>query len=269
MANCRGIVILQSASFKSEEGEDIKYYEVLDVQIEEPWRAVQQLINLAKYLAFVVGKDEVGVSELAIIKDVVLSSMPADRSQALRIVKDQGGNITAKGLTEFSDKSVKTSRRLLDELVALKVLEKVKGSGTVASDYKIFTHFQDFLLLDPTEFMSHKDRGTETPQGVERPEVGIEKLRSLLAQDLKLISDKDLHIYLESAVKWLTDNLNQPLSDEYGLVDSVWDKINEETKRREKEANKYTKHDQRLTNELFNNEEIPIDQSQEGGEQTL
>ena len=173
MSNCRGIVILQSASFKSDEGEEVKYYEVSDVQIEQPWRAVQQLITLAQYLAFIVGKNEVGADELSIIKEIVLSSMPADRSQALRVVKDQDGTITAKGLTESSDRSIKTSRRLLDELTALKVLEKIKGSGTIAADYKIYDRFQDFLLLDPTDFMSHKDRGTETPHGIDqlsRPE---------------------------------------------------------------------------------------------------
>lgn len=169
MSNCRGIAVLQAATFRNEEGEEVKYYEVSEVQIEEPWRAIQQLISLSKYIAFVVGKDEVGVNELAIIKELVLSSMPADRSQALRIVKDQGGSITARGLTEFSDRSIKTSRRLLDELTALKVLEKIKGSGTIASDYKIYPSFQNFLLLDPTEFMSHKEnRGTETPHSIEQ-----------------------------------------------------------------------------------------------------
>lgn len=171
MANCRGIVILQSASFRNEEGNDTNYYEVLDVQIEQPWRAVQQLITLVKYLAFVVGKDEVGVDELAIIKEVVLSSMPADRSQALRAIKDQEGSVTAKALTESSERSVRTSRRLLDELVALKVLDKIKGTGTIANDYKIYPRFQDFLLLTPAEFMSHKeeDSGTETRDGIETP----------------------------------------------------------------------------------------------------
>lgn len=172
MSNCRGIVILQSANFKNEAGEDIKYYEVLDVQIEEPWRAVQQLIQLAKYLAFVVGKEEIGVEELEIVKEVVISSMPADRSQALRMIQEKGGEITAKELAELSDKSTKTSRRLLDELQALKVLEKVKGSGTIANDYKICEQFRDFLLLDPTEFMSRNTpSGTETPLGVDKPEL--------------------------------------------------------------------------------------------------
>ncbi len=164
MSNCRGIVLLQSSSFKNDEGEDVKYYEVLDVQIEEPWRAIQQLISLSKYLAFVVGKNEVGVEELGIIKEVVISSMPADRSQALRVIKEQGGEITAKLLADFSEKSTKTSRRLLDELTALKALEKIRGSGTIATDYKVRDHFRDFLLLDPTEFMSRNSTsGTETP----------------------------------------------------------------------------------------------------------
>lgn len=169
MSNCRGIVLLQSTSFKNEEGKDVKYYEVLDIQIEEPWRAIQQLISLSRYLAFIVGKNEVGVEELGIIKEVVISSMPADRSQALRVIKEQRGTITAKELADLSEKSTKTSRRLLDELTALKALEKIKGSGAVAADYKIKDCFRDFLLLDPTEFLSHNTpSGTETPHGKER-----------------------------------------------------------------------------------------------------
>lgn len=166
MSNCRGIVLLQSASFKNEEGEDVKYYEVLDTQIEEPWRAVQQLMSLGKYLAFVTGKDEIGVEELAIIKEVVISSMPADRSQALRVIKEHGGIITAKELSDLSDKSTKTSRRLLDELVALKTLEKDRGTGNIAADYRIADQFKDFLIVHPAEFMSSYSSGTETPDSI-------------------------------------------------------------------------------------------------------
>lgn len=157
MSNCRGIVILQSSSFKGDDGKDVKYYETLDVQIEAPWRAVQQLITLARYLAFVVGKDEVGEDELVIIKEVVISSMPADRSQALRMIKGKGGKVTAKQLTDISDKSIKTSRRLLDELVSLKTLDKISGSGTIAHDYQINSQFEEFLLQDTAEFMSNEE----------------------------------------------------------------------------------------------------------------
>lgn len=168
MSNCRGIVILQSATFKNIDGEDVKYYEVSDVQIEEPWRAVQQIIKLANYLTFVVDKDEVGIEELSIIKEVVISSMPADRSQALRLIKEKGGEITAKELSDISDRSARTSRRLLDELAALKVLEKVKGTGSIANDYKLQERFKNILLLDPAEFVSTYSSGTETPDGIEK-----------------------------------------------------------------------------------------------------
>ena len=182
MSNCRGIVILQSASFKNEDGEEVKYFEILDVQVEEPWRAIQQLISLAQYLAFVPGKEEVGIEELAIIKEVVISSMPADRSQALRAIKNQGGQITAKELADLSDKSPRTSRRLLDELFALKVLEKNKGTGALANDYRIHSKFKDFLLIDPAEFMSTYSSGTETPHS------NNESNPSLLPQEISINS---------------------------------------------------------------------------------
>ncbi len=166
MSNCRGVVIIQASTFRSESGEDVKSYDILDVQIEEPWRAVQQLISLANYLAFVVGKNTIEADELAIIKDVVISSMPADRSQALRMIKNQAGVVTAKQLAEVSDRSVKTTRRLLEELHALQVLEKEKGSGTAPAVYKISPQFEKFLLLDTKDFLSHYARGTETSNGL-------------------------------------------------------------------------------------------------------
>lgn len=218
MSNCRGIVILQAASFTNDEGEDIKYYEVSDVQIEEPWRAIQQIIQLTKYLAFVVGKNEVGIDELRIIKEVIISSMPADRSQALRAIQAQGGTITAKMLADTSERSARTSRKLLDELTALKVLEKVKGSGTIATDYTIRSKFQDILLLDPTEFSSSYSSGNETRYGIDN-EVKSETLdtnQELSTNDLTLIQraeelgnllqtvDKNSPEYAKSHKEWLT-----------------------------------------------------------------
>ena len=204
MSNCRGIVLLQSASFQNEDGEEVKYYEVLDIQIEEPWRAVQQLIGLSKYLAFVVGKDEVGAEELEIIKEVVISSMPADRSQALRMIKNYGGILTAKQLAELSEKSTKTSRRLLDELSALKVLDKNKGDGAIANDYRITKKFQNFILLSPAEFLSQKiDVPTTSKEVIENkftlqnPPTEISKVLS--REECSQMSDIEYEIYLNKA----------------------------------------------------------------------
>lgn len=150
VSRARGIVILQPGSFRDENNKDITYYEPLEIQIEQPWRAVQQLMELAKYLAFVCGKEEVGTDELEIIKQVVISSMPADRSQALRAIQARGGAITAKELSEDIDRSNKTSRRMLDELSVLGILKKTKGSGQLANSYDVKDEFKDFICVEPT-----------------------------------------------------------------------------------------------------------------------
>lgn len=162
IAKARGIVIIQQSSFKNDEGENITYYEPLDVQIEEPWRAVQQLIRLSKYLTLVEEKDEVGIEEMEIIKDITLSSMPADRAQALSIFKDPFiAEVTAANLADYSEKSPKTARRLLDELVYLGILEKDKGIGTMATTYKLKEEFKNYVSLATTEFLSSYSDETE------------------------------------------------------------------------------------------------------------
>lgn len=168
-ARARGIVIIQASSFKNEAGDSISYYEPLDIQIEQPWRAVQQLLTLSIYLALVCNKLEVGIEEMAIIKEVVISSMPADRAQAVRALKDApDGEITAKYLSDQVDKSQKTTRRLLDELTFLGIVEKLKGAGSIPTSYRLIPEFKDFIILDPAEFMSTNYRGTEIPDGIQQ-----------------------------------------------------------------------------------------------------
>jgi len=154
MSRCRGIALLEKVSFKNEEGKNVQYYDALDTQTEQPWRSVQQLVTLAKYLAIVSGNNQVGADELSIIKDVVLSSMPANRSRALKVITAAKGSIDTKTLSRGAQIGYRTSLRLLDELVALEVLTKEKGFGAQASKYEIVDDFKDFFLLDTAEFLS-------------------------------------------------------------------------------------------------------------------
>lgn len=148
VSRARGIVILQAASFRNEDGQEVTYYEPLEIQIEQPWRAAQQLMELARYLTFVSGRDEVGAEELEIVRQVVISTMPADRSQALRVIQKHTGDITAKELSEESDRSNRTCRRMLDELTSLGVLKKTKGAGQLANSYAIEDEFRSFICSD-------------------------------------------------------------------------------------------------------------------------
>lgn len=155
IAKARGMIIIQSSKFKNEENKWITYYEPLDIQIEEPWRAIQQLIRLSKYLALIEEKKEIGIEEMEIIKDITLSSMPADRAQALSIFRNKDINeINAGELSVYTEKSPKTSRRLLDELVYLGILEKEKGGGTMANSYSLKEEFKKYVSMSTTEFMS-------------------------------------------------------------------------------------------------------------------
>ncbi len=155
MARARGIVIFQTGTFINEENQTITYYEPLDVQVEQPWRGVQQLMVLAKYLAFAAGRTVVTGRDMSIIKDVVLSSMPADRARAIRVMLGADNQtITAKLLSEGSDRSVKTARRLLEELVLLKIVKKIEGSGQIANSYSVIEEFQRWFNEDSVEFAS-------------------------------------------------------------------------------------------------------------------
>lgn len=155
MARARGIVIIKSSKFINDLKEEISYYEPLDIQIEQPWRSVQQLILLSKYLAFVTGKLQVDHEELSIIREVVLSSMPADRAQAIKALASRSdGSITAKELSDQVDKSSKTSRRLLEELVFLKLIKKIPGSGQMAATYTVIDEFRSFVTVSTREFLS-------------------------------------------------------------------------------------------------------------------
>lgn len=156
VSRARGIVILQTGSFRGESGNDVTYYEPLEIQIEQPWRAAQQLMELSRYLAFICGKDEVGVEELEIVRQVVISSMPADRSQALRVILKHDGNITAKELSDESDRSNRTCRRMLDELTSLGILKKTKGSGQLANSYAVEDEFYTFICSIPFNTISDK-----------------------------------------------------------------------------------------------------------------
>lgn len=167
MARARGIVIIQAASFKDDAGKDVTYYEPSEVQIEQPWRAVQQLITLSKYLALVEDREEVNSDDLEIVKDVVLSSMPADRAQALNVLKNHGSEVTAKELSEGVDRSPKTARRLLDEFTFLDLVDKDKGMGTIATTYKIKEQFKNFITLSPAEFLSSYNKESSEEKGEE------------------------------------------------------------------------------------------------------
>lgn len=126
----RGTVITKQQSFKNDEGKDMTYYEVEDVQIEEPWRALLQLRGLGRYLAIIRRKETVTTDELKTIADIALSTMPVDRAEAVQQLFKQLNvrtSLTSKELQALlPHRSHRTFQRLFKELEALKIVDAFK-----------------------------------------------------------------------------------------------------------------------------------------------
>ncbi len=147
-ARARGIVISDRTSFKTEEGKTRHHYEVTDIQVEEPFRALKQLKKFAKCLAIVNGKNSVEDEELQIVRRVVLSSMPVRRADILKVF-EQGQIFTAKQAAKKLDKNYRTVKRNFDELVALQVLKSDKGANDLARTYTLREEFTDIFPAPP------------------------------------------------------------------------------------------------------------------------
>ena len=163
IANARGIVLTRSAEFLNDEGDKISFYEPVEIQIEEPFRALLQLRVLARSLAVVNGKSTVTFEELNLVRKVALSSMPADRSLLLSVIGSEDRSWSAKEISDKLGVSHKTALRQSDELVSLKILSKTEQGGGLANLYTVNPGFHTLLYTD-VEFLSHPTpTETQTP----------------------------------------------------------------------------------------------------------
>lgn len=166
IARARGIVITRSAEFVNEKGDKIQFYEPVEIQIEEPYRALQQLRVLGRSLCLILGHTSVGTRELQLLKDVAISSMPADRALLLSVVASENKLWSAKDVSDSLGISHRTALRQLDELVSLRVLRK-QGQGVGLSNvYTVVEEFADFLYSG-VDFLSRlltSPTVTQTPQ---------------------------------------------------------------------------------------------------------
>jgi hypothetical protein len=244
----RGIVITQRQSFKDEEGKSVTYHEVIDWQVEEPWRAFQQLKGLAIALAVINQTNKITHKEINILKKIVLSSMPVQRAEALECFKKERV-LTSKKLSQLIKKSQRTCQRLLKELQFLGIVETSESSGSLAKEYWIKKQFANLFQPTPSNSVSRLKK--------ELKDNPLEKMRGLLIQDLNLVHDKELALYLKTAEKWLLDNMDKIKTDEYDFIHSIWEKIDKETNKRKKEVekqNEFTNSDQRFINKALSYE---------------
>ncbi len=133
-------------------------WEIENLQIEEPYRALQQLRNLGRALTLVHGRRRLSDHELELLRQVVLGSTPADRAEVLRLFQDQPDGVTVNSCAEGIGKSTDRARQLLQELERVELVVRQPGQpdgqGRPADRYVPVTKFAG-LITTPREAMDH------------------------------------------------------------------------------------------------------------------
>ncbi len=165
LAYARASVRTQRSEITTDSGKTATAYDIVEVQREEPFRALLQLRTLAKALAIIHRRSEVTEHELELCRRVVLSSMPYDRSLILALFQNseyltQDSGLTRKAAAEGIGKARNQAIRLLTELDAINVLKKEKLHDA-DQDVDIWTYYpasEEFtnILAKPTQPLDHE-----------------------------------------------------------------------------------------------------------------
>ena len=160
VARARGLAITQAEEFKNDKGEDVSYYSPVEIQIEEPWRAINQLRNLAIALAALRGKALVTMHECETLKEVVRSTAPPNRALVLDALINRAG-MKAKEIGELMEKSTKTAQRELKELEMLGLVHKYhdpnfENAVNVPWFYSLEPTFVSLLTPEPENNSSNR-----------------------------------------------------------------------------------------------------------------
>jgi|GEM_PF-1001443 len=157
LARGRGVIVTNRSKFKDADGQERQWLEVVEAQVEEPWRGYHQIESLARALALVHNRERVTAHELELARRVVLASMPPARGDALAHFADteirERGYVESKDMGTRLDTSIKTARNLLEELHALKILTKEKD-GELAARYAPLKEFED-VIFSPRFELDH------------------------------------------------------------------------------------------------------------------
>ena len=169
----RGIAITKAETFKNEDGKDITFYDRLDTQIEEPWRALNQLRNYAIALAVLRNKIAVSMDECRTLLPLVRSAAQIDRAEVLNALIDNAG-ITINELSKKIDRSSKTTSRKLIELEMLGLVfryhspnmpsgSKAPWLWSIESKFSRLLEKQSKVIPPSSEFMSIGEDGAALP----------------------------------------------------------------------------------------------------------
>jgi DNA-binding transcriptional ArsR family regulator len=145
--------VLPTWETKDTQGSDYAYAMPI---IEEPDRAMQQLVNLARGHALSMGRNYVTTEDLPMIIRVVLSTAPIERVTIFDVLLAHNGCLTVNQITESLNVSEPTARRTMTELKALglvyKTRQEIMCSDRIARMMDVITLKEEFSWFLSEQF---------------------------------------------------------------------------------------------------------------------
>lgn len=164
ICKARGIAITKKLQFKDAKGNDVDYYDITDWQVEQPWRILNQIKSLLSIICVINGNNTIGDEEIRNIKPVIMSTMPVDRAEVIKVIVSKGC-VTAREISAVIHKSPKTIQRTLKELYSLDIVDKYKdpshNAGKTPWSFYVHEKYASILgITAPTpKSMSLTSRG--------------------------------------------------------------------------------------------------------------
>jgi hypothetical protein len=128
-------------------------WEIDGVQIEEPFRAFQQLSNLGRRLAKVHGRTRLTDHELEMLRRVALASAQGHRADVLALFQT-GTDFTVEECADALGKSDDRTRQVLKELQRVGLVVVTPGAGSKAATYAPNPRFAK-LITRPLKPLNH------------------------------------------------------------------------------------------------------------------
>lgn len=142
LARLRGVV----PTWHTEDTDGLGYGYTLPT-IEEPDRAITQLMNLARGHALSQGRNYITLEDILLVSRVVFSTASLERVRIFELLLEHGGALTTSVITHSLNIVANTAKRIMAELRAIGLVivedEKVPKGETGVIEKKITLH-EDF-----------------------------------------------------------------------------------------------------------------------------
>ena len=127
--------------------------------IENPIRAMRQLVDLAKGHAVTMGRNYITMEDLPLIMNVALSTAPKERVALFNTLLETNGRLTAKDMTTLTGMHHSTASRTMTELKAIELVDlEYENVENYDRPVKVIYLKEEFKWFLSPEFDSYRKK---------------------------------------------------------------------------------------------------------------